>query len=102
PCQCLAETPLGRAPAIDVRRIQEIDSEIERTTDARDGELLALRIGECQPRAEANLRNQKFTISKLPIVHRQLPAIAAHTRVTLGYCLQKRSELQSRGHLVCR
>src|SRR5438309_9153330 len=54
-CQCLAENRLGRAPAIDVRRIQEIDSEIERAMDARDGEPLALRIGKRQPRAEANL-----------------------------------------------
>jgi len=53
--QRFAKNRLGRATTIDVRRIQEIDPEIQRAMDARDGELLALRIREGQPRAKANL-----------------------------------------------
>src|SRR5215469_18596582 len=72
-CQRLAENRFSHSLAIDVRGIEEIDSEIERTMNAREGYLLALRIGECQPRAEANFRNQKITISQLPILHRTTP-----------------------------
>src|SRR5580704_16587486 len=51
-CQRLAKNRFGCAQAINVRGIQKIDSEIERAMHARDGELPALRVGECQPRAE--------------------------------------------------
>src|SRR4029077_19060079 len=67
--QCLAKNRLGRTLAIDVRRIQEIDADIERAMDTRDSDLLALWLRECQPRTEANLRNQELTISQFPIFH---------------------------------
>src|SRR5690349_21225596 len=54
PGQSLTEHRLGRSAAVDIRGIEEIDSEIERTMDAGDRYLLALGIGEGQPRAEAN------------------------------------------------
>src|SRR5262245_51195828 len=51
--------------------------------NARDGKLLALRIGKCQPRAQANFGNHEITIPQLAKFHKTTPAELPYSKPTV-------------------
>src|SRR5262249_3481962 len=57
-----AEHLLGTALAVDVRRVEEVDPELERGLDERRRDVLVDAAAERRPRAEADLRDAEVAV----------------------------------------
>ena len=71
-----AQQSFGCAPAIDVRRIEKGDAQIERRPDAADGPRLLNPTPIGEPRAKRDLRYRQVAGAELSIMHTSLLGVA--------------------------
>jgi hypothetical protein len=80
PGERAAEHLLGAALAVDVRRVEEVDPDLERGLDERRRGVLLDAPSERRPGAEADLRDLEIAVPELPVLHYASVSIWARWR----------------------